>query len=215
MLDKTKIIILPTITCLMMWPTEAVAQVKYKILFLNTTSVVVDGRRLHVGDTLLDNQKIHWEQERQAMKVADLQTRRQRVLVADKQMLKGHHSLSEMLSATHSLSSRDGRPTNVHQLREALTGQQVLTDTLWQEMTLAVDDTHYFFLSYQYRGETIYKLLPRRSGWFVIDRSIFTIDGESIEPFSTPLRIYYQNGDVRELVTDECYLQVVPLFLKL
>ena len=199
--------------CWMLSCTVLYGKDKYRILFLNTETVMVDNRLLHVGDTLSDSQQIHWSCERQAMKVANLRTHGQRVLVANKDMLRKPCTLSAMLSSVRSLSTRDGQILTIYHLHEALGGEIVLADSVKHEVAFPVDAAHYFFISYRYQGEIIYKMLPQMPGYFVIDRSIFFIDGKAIEPFSTIVSIYYQDGDERRLVAEDCSLVVVPLFL--
>ena len=188
-------------------------QERYKILFLNTGSVKVDNRMLRVGDTLLSNQRISWSNEQQAMKVLNLSNKNQRVLVANKSMLKSKSSIADVLLSRHSLSTRDGALNSIFQLKEYLGREILLTDSFKLDVSFVVDDQHYFFIAYQYNNELIYKKLPVQHNSFIIDRSIFIIDGTPITAFSTPIRIYFQNGDSREMVSDECKLKVIPLEL--
>ena len=188
-------------------------QERYKILFLNTGTVKVGNRILSVGDTLLSNQRISWSNEKQAMKVLEVNSKIQRVLVANKNMLKSKSSIEDVLLSKHSLSTRDGALNSIFQLKEYLGGEILLTDSYKLDVSFTVDEQHYFFVAYQYNNELIYKKLPVQQNSFIIDRSIFVIDGTLITAFSTPIRIYYQNADSREMVSDECELKVIPLEL--
>lgn len=183
----------------------------YKILFLNTKSIMVGNTLYHVGDTIPSNKEIHWSHERQAMKVLDLQNKSQRVFVANKSLLQHSKSISSMLSSFHNLSTRTGEILTTFQLKEAIGNEILLTDAFTLEIGLKTDECHFFFISYYYNNELIYKKLPQQSGLFIIDRSIFSIDGILIAPFSTSIQIYYQNGDSRESISNDCHLNVIPL----
>ena len=186
---------------------------KYKILFLNTDKIMIGNRWCHIGDTILDSHKIVWTDKKQAMKVVNLRNSKQRVLVPNKDMLKLKLSISDLLTSSRNLSVREGEVLSISQLKEELGKEIVLCDSFCIKVSIQTDDSHYFFLSYIYQKELIFKKLPLVSGCFIIDRSIFNIDGVPIKPFSTPIKIYYQNYDSRQLITDECMLKVVALKL--
>ena len=187
------------------------SQEGYKILFLNTETIKVGQRELHVGDTLQDNEPIYWSNESQAMKVINLKNHKQRVIPADMELLQNKLSLSDILSDIHTLAVRDGQIMTIFQLRNDIGDEILLADTVQLDVNIPIDDEHYFFVAYHNGSELIYKKLPQKEKQFIIDRSLFIVDGVSVEPFSTSIRIYYQNGDSRELVSDECKLIVIPL----
>lgn len=56
---------------------------KYKVLRMNHPKIYVDGKLLHVGDTIYENSDIQWKHQRQAIKVIDLQNMKHLLLVAD------------------------------------------------------------------------------------------------------------------------------------
>ena len=188
-------------------------QDRYKILFLNCPSVRIGKKYCKTGDAFLSNQKIYWTEENQAMKVQNSKTYAQKVIVANKEALKHRLSLSELISESKGLYSRAGDASTPFQLKEIIGGQILLLDSMEYRINMDVDDTHFFFISYIFNGQTIYKKLPIKKGFFVIDRSIFTIDGHDITPFSVDISVYYQAGSQRLLISDDCYLKIIPIEL--
>ena len=192
---------------------QVLGQDRYKILFLNCPSVKIGSKYCKTGDTFLSNQKIFWTEENQAMKVQNSKTFAQKVIVADKSALKQRLSLSELLSKSKGLYSRAGDASTPFQLKETIGGQILLLDSMEYKINMDVDENHFFFISYIFNGQTIYKKLPIKKGLFVIDRSIYTIDGHDITPFSVEISIYYQTDNERLLISDDCYLKILPIEL--
>ncbi len=188
-------------------------QHQYKILFLNSSKIKIGNKWCQPGDIFIDNQPICWTKERQAMKVQNTETYTQKILVANKEMLKEHKSLSELFTTSKKLATRTGTILTLGQLRSVLGTDIMLLDEVNYSTGIRVDEMHYFFISFLYGQETIYKKLPIKTGRFILDRTIFSIDGQSIVPFSTQINIYYQNGRNRELVIEDCFLDVVPINL--
>ena len=75
---RKDILLLFSMLCL-----TAIAVDKYKVLRMNHPKIYVDGKLLHVGDTINENSDIQWKHKRQAIKVMDLQTMKHMLLVAD------------------------------------------------------------------------------------------------------------------------------------
>jgi hypothetical protein len=88
-----------------------------------------------------------------------------------------------------------------------------LVDSIEVKTSLKTDDNHFFYAAYQYNGEIINKKLPTAGNGFVIDYSIYTIDGQSICPFETMLSLYYMDAEKGErlLLSDKFLL--VPALL--
>lgn len=189
------------------------AQERYKILFLNISPVEIAGRECNVNDCFNIDEKIVWKNEKQIMKVISLSSQKQSVIAAREFTENKHKSLSSYIIQTKRLSTRDGASLPLPQLKEYLTGTFYLIDSIKIKTLLPINDSHFFYASYKYDGEVIHKKLPSTDNVFIIDYSLFTIDGAPITPFETLISVYYMDNEKGEsmLITDR--LQLIPAVL--
>ncbi|MBE6269731.1 MAG: hypothetical protein E7101_02120 [Prevotella ruminicola] len=80
---------------------------KYKVLYVNSTGIKIETKNVAVGSGFTDKDKIVWTDDRQAMKVINLNTNRIIVLAAKALKKKKASSLYEYLTSTKHLSTRD------------------------------------------------------------------------------------------------------------
>lgn len=79
----------------------------YRILFLNTASIKINGNNLTVGCTFNSNDNIAWDHESQAVKVMNLSSNKIMVLTSRDFTNKNSHSIDSYLIYTEHLSTRD------------------------------------------------------------------------------------------------------------
>lgn len=80
---------------------------KYKVLYVNSTDIKIEIKKVSVGSIFTDKDKIMWTNDQQAMKVINLNTKRIMVLAAKALKKKKASSLYEYLTSTKHLSTRD------------------------------------------------------------------------------------------------------------
>lgn len=179
--------------------------VTYKIIFLNTPTVTIGGRKLAKGDTFDGNLKVTWEKDRQAMKVMDISTKLQKLIVSDKAMKNRWADVDSYISGEKKMSARGGAPANAVELGAILNDTFYFMDAIDIKTAMPTDSQRFFYISYPYNGETINKMVENREGTFVITPEIFTIDGKAIPPFDTTLSVYYvdQEKETLTLVSDK------------
>lgn len=189
-------------------------QAQYKILQINTPTVTISGKELRKGDVFNDPAVIDWINDRQAMKVLDVKTKSQKVIIAGEYKKSNANSITSFFIGKKNLSSRDGAD-NLVTLKQKMTGEFFLQDTLSFNTTYSTNDRQFFFVSYMYNGEEINKRVENRDGTFFITSDIFSIDGVRHTPFDTILSVYYldQNSDQLTLITDCMEIKVIWEFL--
>lgn len=192
--------------------TDLQAQEQYRILFLNRPPVEIGGRECRVNDCFEAEETIRWKDDRQVMKVISLRTQLQSVVAARGFQTDKPQTLASYISQRKRLSTRDGSPMLLPQLRDYLTDTFYLIDSIEVKTLLPVDDGHFFYADYYYGGELIHKRLPAVEQGFRIDRSLFTIDGTPVPPFETDLSVYYLDEEKGEAVPVTTGLHLVPVW---
>lgn len=79
----------------------------YRILFLNTESIKINGNNLTVGCTFNSNDNISWDNESQAVKVMNLSSNKIMVLTSKDFTNRNSHSIDSYLIYIGHLSTRD------------------------------------------------------------------------------------------------------------
>ncbi len=92
---------------------------------------------------------------------------------------------SNLLPAMNNISSRAGALLNIIDLQNHFQGKYVILGNM--KLTIGkdafpMDKDHFFYLRYDYEGESINKKLPVEDGKLVLNRDdIYKVDGESID----------------------------------
>lgn len=180
----------------------------FKILYLTTPTITIGGKVCKVGDVFPGDAAITWTAPRQAMKVLDTATKKQSLVVAEKYRGSKSADMNSYFVQSKQLSTRRGELINTMELGMVLAEQHYLLDSIAIPTSLPVDDSHFFFASYDYNGETINKKLTYRDGELIFDRSLYSIDGKAITPFDVVLSVWYMDRSAgnRTLVTDKMAL---------
>lgn len=188
----------------------------YKILYMNYPRLTIDGKEAKVGTTFTEKSVIKWSKLRQAIKVINLKTKRQSMMVARDLNEKGL-SVIDILTKTRHLSTHDrydnGKPLSVYdQLESIFQDSYELMDSIHISTSMKMDDSHYFQVEYQYGDTKLIKPLKHDGGDIVLDRSLFNVDGEVLEPRDLQLTIVYVDDPSRPsiFVKDNVEVFIVP-----
>lgn len=189
----------------------AVSADNFKILYLTTPNITIGGKTYKVGDVFAGDMPITWSAPRQAMKVLNTATKKQSLVVAEKYSGCKSADMNSYFIQSKQLSTRQGEIINTMELGIVLGEQHYMLDSIVVKTSLPVDDTHFFFASYDYNGETINKKLNCKDDTLIFDRSLYSIDGKAVEPFDVTLSVWYVDRKVgnRTLVTDK--MTVLPI----
>ncbi len=187
----------------------------FRIVFLNTPTISINGKELKVNDIFPEKSTIKWSSPKQAMKIVDTHSGNQRLVVAEQYQKSKAADIMSFIKGVKHLSSR-GSANNVISLRNMVTDHFYFTDSISIPTTFKTDSEHFFYVSYDYEGEEINKRIHNKNGTFSISADIFTIDGKSIPPFDVKLSLYYLDlkSNTSTLITDDMYVTLVPQELR-
>lgn len=168
---------------------------RYKIIFMNYPTLHINGKTAKVGDVFDDNATVRWSKLRQAMKVYNLDKKKQMLMVARTVDEKGT-SIRDILIAnkhlsTHSTYSDTAESNELKKLQHMFEWQYDVLDKVEIESTVPLSDKQYFNATYYYGDTRISKRLNSDNGKVVIDKTIFEIDGKKLEPRDIEIDLDY------------------------
>lgn len=197
--------------CIFLWTTGLCAQEQYRILFINSDSINIGGKQCYVNDCFSSEDRIRWKNKNQVMKVICLSTQQQRIFAARDLKKSKHKTLSSYISQRKSMSTRDGGVLTLSQLEDHLAATFYLIDSIEIKTIAPIDEHHFFYAEYCYKGNSILKRLPAIEQGFLIDFSLFTIDDKPITPFETDLSIFYLDEAKSSSTPITSKMHVVPV----
>lgn len=177
----------------------------YKILYINTPSVIIDNKQMHVGDTFDDSVQIKWDSDKQAIKVLNVQTKKVRLFAA--KQFSQTKSIKDFYLKQNHLSSRGGEMMNEEELREYLSGHFYMLDNIEFSTILAVDENAYFSIVIDGRDSS----LPEINGNIVIGRELFNVSKGTIK-----VSVFYNDKVEKQkiLITDIMEIEMLPMLKK-
>ena len=187
------------LSCLGMWLSYASAD-NYKVLFVNDANLTYNnGKAVKVGDTFSDVDAIKWQKDKQAIKVFNLTTKKQMLMLGKQYMRKtGMDALisSKRLSTNDFMDTSDAPKTIYEKLGSVFDSQYDLLDPIELPADVELNDKCYFQASYKYGDTMLTKKLKSKNGNTVIlDKSIFEVDGKQLGPRDVVLSIEYVNTE--------------------
>ena len=168
----------------------------YKVLFMNSQQIKVDGKFVRVGDTFSDKSVINWSEERQALKVIDMNTYKRYLMVA-KLSYGSKQTVLDVLTAKKRLSTHDGQiqiSDKVLKLEMSMDDEYDLLDSIEIATEFPVDDSHYFLGTFKYGDTIVTNKLGYSENNIIIDKNIFVVGEQKLEPRDITLRINYVDG---------------------
>ena len=193
---------------------------RYKILFMNYPTLHINGKAAKVGDVFDDDATVRWSKLRQAMKVYNLDKKKQMLMVAHTVDAKGT-SIRDILTAnkhlsTHSVYAGTAESSELKKLQHMFEWQYDVLDKVEIESVVPLSDKQYFNATYYYGDTRISKRLNSENGKVVIDKSLFDIDGKKLEPRDIEIDLDYfdEANKTVSFVTAGVELFIVPDKLK-
>lgn len=187
------------LTCLASWLSYTSAD-NYKVLFINDASLTYNnGKKVKVGDTFSDVNAIKWAKDKQAVKVFNLTTKKQMLMLGKQYIRKtGMEALisSKRLSTNDFMDTSDAPKTIYEKLGSVFESQYDLLDSIELPAEVELNEKCYFQATYKYGDTMLTKKLKSKNGNTVIlDKSIFEVDGRMLGPRDVTLSIEYVNTD--------------------
>jgi hypothetical protein len=108
-------------------------------------------------------------------------------------------SRSNLLPAMNNISSRAGALLNIIDLQNHFQGKYVVLGKMKLKIgedAFPMDKNHFFYLQFDYNGETIRKQLPIEDGKMVLNKpDIYKIDGKAIDGDISEMTLYYRDQE--------------------
>ena len=185
----------------------------YKILFLNSHKIKINGQPAKIGDVFDDKSTIRWSEERQAIKVINMETNGRYLFVA--KMAEGvEQTPYDILTRNKHLSTHDENTeinSNIIKLKMRIDNEYYLMDSIELPTELKIDASHYFLVTYQYGDTKLTKKLKHNNGNIVIDKSIFLIDGKKLDPRDITLSISYMEGKPENIIFIKGKIKIIVI----
>lgn len=172
-------------------------QENFKVIKVNGTIVLkTKGVSLETGTVFSDKEDLLFRSEDATAAVINSQ--RGRLILTNK-----NHDLatakSNFLPSMYNISTRGGSMGNLIDLKNQFSGKYVVLDRQYltiNEDNFPMDDSHFFFLRYKYKGETINKKLSFSGDTLFIDKkNLYAVDGNPIpSPDNTEITLFYMKG---------------------
>lgn len=163
----------------------------FKVLLVNDASLKYkNGKTVKIGDVFKSAEDINWQKDKQAIKAYNMMTKKQVMFLGKKYVRK---SGSETMVNQKFLSTHAMGDTIQAKLASVFANEYNLLDSIMVDTEVDLDEKSFFQATYNYGDAKITKRLPREKGIVIIDRSIFTIGNQKLEPRDIYLSIDYVN----------------------
>lgn len=172
-------------------------QDNFKVIKVNGTIVLKDkGTSLETGTVFSEKEDLLFRSDDASAAV--INSKRGRLILTS-----NSHDLSNaksnFLPPMYNISSRGGALINLIDIQNHFAGKYVVLEKLKIEINKSnfpMDNDHFFYLSYTYKGEEINKKLEYAGDTLILDKkSLLTVDGNPIpSPDNTKIRLFYRKG---------------------
>lgn len=191
-------------------PSSTIALDQYRVIKVNGQIVYTkSGKDMHQGDVFASNASLKFKtSESRAAVISKLKGRK--ILTAKSS--KGNKAT--LLPAMNGLSTRSGGIVNLLDLKNHFNGSYLVIDEAKVKIggkDFTQGKGNFFFLRYDYNGETINKKLSSSEDSLILNPDeIFKIDGKSIDGSKiNAVKLYYRNGSKSQYIN-----QFAPQFVK-
>lgn len=185
----------------------------YTIKMLNTTSINIDGKLLHIGDAFNESAKINWSSDKQAMKVL---SETNKIYIITPKLFKqmGVRKFSDFIATTKAATVRatEDFPVSVDDHRNVLSGDFVLMDSLSIKIGWKVDEKSYFIAEKNENEKAI--RIPHRNGYLIFTPSLFGRSINEDNPFKITIKYVEEEYNETTLITNDMRLIIVPIVIE-
>ena len=170
----------------------------FKVLFVNDASLkYTNGKVVKVGDTFTDVNAIKWQKDKQAVKVFNLTTKKQMLMLGKQYMRKT--GMDALISSKHlSTNEAAGLPEDQQDpFMGIFEDEYLLLDPIEIPVkeSIVLDDKSHFEATYDYGDTRLTKPLKQKGHAVILDKSIFAVDGKELEPRDITISIDYISAD--------------------
>lgn len=166
---------------------------KCLVIQLNCPYIMVSGHRVYKGETIRKGSIIEWADDRQAVRLLDVKTKRQYMLTA-KMFTNNKMKIEDALIATKQLSSRSYKSSTLSELGIILPDSIFVLNETLIPCGIKTDENRFFFVRYQYKGENINKRLDYSEEGIILDGKLLYVDGIRIDVSDIVMDLYYYDA---------------------
>ncbi len=153
-----------------------------------------NNKALYTGDKVLSNEKLTFEQNTSKAALISKEKGRFMLNSSPSGVVK-----EGLLPAMNNVSSRAGAMLNALDLEKHFSDKYLVLSGYEIEISPAafpMDDSHFFFLRYDYKGESISKKLPSKGSKLLIDGTeVLKIDGKAVSlKEGTKMELVYRSS---------------------
>lgn len=183
-----------------------------RILRLNTPYITVDGKQRYEGDIIAIDAEIKWENENQAVRLIDIDSKKQYLLAAKMSRKNRSNKIKDLLVSSVQLSSRSAKPATFAELAMQLPDSIYILSDIQLAHNIPCNDYRFFYASYRYGDEIINKRLSTNTDGMVIDSELLRIDGRYINVTSVNINIYYFDETKQQttLIKSNMFVSFLP-----
>ena len=191
----------------------------FKVLFVNDATLkYTNGKAVKVGDTFKSAEDINWQKDKQAIKAIDMSTKKQLIFLGKEWSRKG--GLDALITSKR-LSTHDaaGLPEDQQDPFSGIFDDEyLLLDPIEipVKKSIVLDEGNHFEATYDYGDTRLTKTLKQKEHAVILDKSIFEVDGEKLEPRDIVISIDYITADspVPTLAKDKIDVIYIPEVLE-
>ena len=180
----------------------------YKILQMNSPSVMIGKQMCKVGDTFPDADPIMWSNDKQAIKAMNLTSKQIKLFAAKVFKDIEAKSIKDYYLKNSHLSTRGG-VVSFSDLAEELSDTTYLYDTMQIESPVKIDSISSYLISYVQNGEKKWRTLASTDKYFFLCRELFEeIDSQA----EYTLTLYFRKKGFEDyMISDDIVVVLLPL----
>jgi len=178
----------------------------YKILQMNSPSVKIGNQLCKKGDVFSDEEEIFWNNDKQAFKAQNIETKEIRLFVGQDFKSKSSKSIKDYYLKTSHLSTR-GSIISLSDLAEALPDTLYLCDTISIESPVSMNSNFYYYLKYDADGMKNEIPIEYENSHFFIEKGIL---GNLFKDDKISTSLYFRMRKENFLVKDSMTIVIIP-----
>ena len=180
----------------------------FKILQMNTPSIMIGKKICKSGDVFYDTDPIRWTNEKQVIKAMNQNTKQIKLFVAKTFTKSDAISVKDYYLKNNHLSTRGGVVT-FSDLTEELSDTLYLYDSMQIESPVKIDSLSSYLISYVQDGEKQWRTLMSTDKYFFFNRDLL---GDNIDGGEYTLTLYFRKKGMEDFViTTNVIVVMLPL----
>lgn len=186
----------------------------YKILYISTpNSIFCDNKRKTAGDTIFTGSHLKWANRNQAMRVQNLRNGTFSIIRNTPMAKRDNMTIDDYLKSTSTMAGRGDSAHTAESLRAMIPDTLMLLDKIEIPTTLSQTPMQFFFIEYELKGEKIKKRLPITPCLLTMDRDIYSVDSNCLDPFDIHVNVFYYDETAHTITIIGENKVIVPLDL--